>query len=374
MKTIAFLTVAAFMVATTTLATAAEGTLDAPIELQLSPDGRVVERQARIDKNEVGSAYEFTLSEWSDLAVAIPAASGKLTLTLLRENEATLSVFEYEPAKGPLRLTSGPGKYRLWMQRQQQEAVDYTLQLSALATAPRSSDRPGDRVESAKDIGMLQPGARALTERTDTGGGHFFYRFNLPDLSHFDTAIQATDAPVKLTVRGEDSAAYTGSDALNPNRLEAVLKPGRYTLDVSVLAGNTDFRLDIKTASANALPAHLVAGSDMASARPIGQIGTEPHTLDGVLRTADNQANWYSLSLDAPATLNVNPAPSSDRNIVIQVIDPEIGLPNGLAMPRWHQDDGRISFNLAKGNHLLRVMTYEGGANYALELRAEPKR
>lgn len=374
MRMIPFLTAAAIMLATSIPVLAAEGTLDAPVVLQLPPDGQVVERKAEIKKMEIVSAYGFSLSEWSDLSIAFPEISGKVTLTLLRDNEGVLNRSDYDQPKDPFRLTSGPGNYLLLLKRERpQQDLAYTLQLSAATTSPRSAERAGDRAEQAKDIGIFEPGTRHLTERTDAGGGRFFYRFNLPELSHIDMTIKADNAPVRLKVKGEGIVAYTRADAKEPNRLEVVLKKGLYTLEVGVLTGNTDFRVDMRTEPADALPPHLVAGSDMASARPIGRIGEKPLTLEGALRRADNDANWYRFSLDAPSTLNVNTTPSSDRNIVIQVIDPVKGLPDGLAMPRWHKDDGRISFNLAKGVHLLRVITYDSGASYGLNLWATSK-
>ena len=264
-------------------------------------------------RRDLQDFYQFRLTGSRSVSVALNG--------LRRGSDANVTLFDARRRR--LQASGRPGNRNELIRRNLAAGV-YFVRINArigstsyrlgLSTTPQ--DRAGNRLGSARNVGVLAPQTRVFRDfvgRTDTQD---FYRFNVRRRGRTTlTLSQLRNANADLALfnsRGQVIQVSTRGGAQNEG-IQRVLNPGNYFVRVLRRSGNTSYRLAMTSVPIQSGGGSTVPGRGTYSLTVTGT------TFSGSTAFPSPQTRYFpSENFRLPGRLTVNPtirfAPNSRSN------------------------------------------------------------
>ena len=262
--------------------------------------------------------YRFNLAQRADFSLSLSNLSADADVQLLDSSGKLLKRSIRSGSRSEdisLRLETGNYYVRVYPYN---ASTDYTLSMVATGIGP--TDKAGNSLEAARDIGILS-GSQSFQDSVGTADRNDYYRFSLSEQSDISLVLSGLtkDADLQLLdSNGRSLKTSTKGGARNEN-ISQVLAAGTYYARVyPYSSAETNYRLTLSSSAAT-VPQDFdsdygygMVNAAAAVARAIGQ--TNP--LSAVANLGGN--NWGADMVNAPEAWAQG---YTGNNVVVAVID-----------------------------------------------------
>ncbi|MGC9504080.1 S8 family serine peptidase [Baaleninema sp.] len=336
-----------------------------------------------VNNLDVYDYYRFDLTQTTDVRLGLQPFHGNPNLELIRdangdgifENSESISAsINWGTAEEVVEMTLEAGTYyarvvddlysfnHFWC-FEERPPSDYTLHLEATAF-----DRPGDRPETARNLGTTPDGI--LYEGfIGHGNERDVYRFEVDETTDFDFAVREVNTAMRVSLTW-DSNGDGAIDELDESRsrscyeadsiaLEQVLEAGTYYLTVESEGGNSDY---ILSSFATPVTESDLAGNTLVEAADLGVL-SDPIAIADNVGVADGD-DWYRFHLDREGEVEMW-LYDLDEDVDIELSRDRNG--NGAIEPEEirsgsYRSSGveSIRESLEAGTYAVRVLSFDG--------------
>ena len=258
--------------------------------------------QDSVGTSDFNDYYRFTLSEESLFNLTMDGLSTDADVELLNSS-GQLIQGSYSSGSGSesIEQTLSAGSYYVNIYPYFSEDTDYDLTVSASATA--EPDGAGNRLETARDMGLLI-GSESFQDFVGTSDINDYYRFTLSEESLFNLTMDGLSADADVQLLDSNGQLIQGSynSSAGAEAIERDLSAGDYYVRVyPFLSNDTDYRLVL---SAGALADADGAGNTLETARDIGVLSGTQYFQDSV-DTIDTN-DYYRFELRGRQTFSLS--------------------------------------------------------------------
>lgn len=194
----------------------------------------------------------FTLEESADVVVEVYGMASDVDMSLEDDFGSILGSSSFGGTEAEyLELTLDPGTYYVSMVPFSGSSP-YTVEVSATAATPAPMDEGGDGFDDARDLGILTPEPTVVTEWVGSRDTDDYFRFevDVETAVVLDMMPMSDDADMRLyTENGGQLIASSERGGTDAERIEEVLQPGVYHLQISIFGRETEYTLEVSRAA-----------------------------------------------------------------------------------------------------------------------------
>ncbi len=258
--------------------------------------------------------------------------------------------------------------------------TNYKLDASAISLGAFPVDNAGQNIDTAKDLGILQPEIISSTDFL----GHFnglasdyedYYKFTLTENStvNFNLSGLSQDTNLSLLSRNGNVINNSIKAGNADENISQNLKADTYYLRISDASGSgtgTNYKLDASAISLGGIPIDT-AGQTFDTARDLGEI-TNPQQISEYIGNFNNLSNdfddYYKFRVTSTSFVKFDLTGTS-RNINTSLTS--LYNASRSVFPLGVTTSNTLSQGLSEGTYFLRVSPSEGvGTKYQLNVSA----
>ena len=250
-----------------------------------------------VGASDTNDYYRFTLNDESLFNLTMDGLSTDADVELLDSNGALIQgSFNSGAGAESIEQTLSAGSYYVRVHPFWGDNTDYNLTVSASVTA--DPDGAGNRLETARDIGLLSS-SESFQDFVGTSDTNDYYRFTLNDESRFNLTMDSLSADADVELLDSNGLLIQGSyrSSAEDESIEQTLSAGSYYVRVYPFltpysTNDTDYRLLL---SASAIASSDGAGNTLETARDIGLLSGSQYFQDAV--DPDDTNDYYRFEL-----------------------------------------------------------------------------
>ncbi len=321
-----------------------------------------------VSGNDIDDYYTFEVTDWTFVDLALENLSGDIDLLLLDEYEQIMGASEVAGASPEYVQQIIPaGRYYIHIYSFESATSDYTLYLYSEPTDPPPPDTVGNTMETAEPLD-LSTGSAVFYERLDVTDYEDWFSITVEDFTEVTAILSGLQSDMDLEIVDDNGDMLQISD--NGGNTEEVVTvvvgPGTYYVHAFVYSGQSDYTLEVSTASSEPPPADG-AGNNMDAANDLGMIGADGLEAGDWLGLADSD-DYYAFTSGGAG------------NIVVEVtglsndLDVELLDANGAIVAMSNNNgvaDEVIATAVGEGQYYIHVYAFDGESDYSVSVSME---
>jgi Bacterial pre-peptidase C-terminal domain len=322
--------------------------------------------------------YRFEITENSAVSIKLSGLSAYAYLELYNNDGTRQLGSAYNPnnADSTIDRNLRAGVYHLLVSGSDSSGTTYQLETLATSLGPIPKDLAGERIDQAKDLGVLATDRVTVSDFIGDFHGlsqdtRDYYRFEVTENSAVSIKLSELSAYAYLELYNNDGTRQLGS-AYNPNNAGSTinrnLRAGVYYLLVSGSSSGTTYQLET---SAIAIGVYQDdAGATLETARDIGILNGSQIFDDFIgdyFGEVQDYTDFYRFELEKSSRVNFAFNGESEASSgYLRLLDSR-----GRAINYFGVADSLEEF-LNKGTYYLQVSPRSSGTKYALTAIGTP--
>ena len=328
-------------------------------------DDRTLVFEDSVDSIDANDYFRFSVSDWSDVDVALTNITGDLDLLLYTSDERIAASSEHvDLAEEEFQTLLPPGTYYILVLGYEGAESAYTLTASARSSTPPPPDQVGNTIQTASMLGAPGNAPIVITDRVDLTDADDYYGFDVSNYT--DLTIRLTDISADLDLELQDASGIvvvnSQEGGTNDEVIVATVAPGRYYVHVFPYSGQSEYEVSIQGTPSGPLPTDN-AGNSIADAAQLGVVRQSVSFGDWV-GTADLD-DFIGFDLDRASSVTIRMTGLA-ADIDMELLDSGGAFISSSG--NVEMEDEEIVADLQPGRYYVRVYPFEGQTDYRLDI------